>query len=131
MKQLMMYLTMDKKFPELDLPQGYSLSKYKGDEDVQPWINCCLNGRLFDETNCEKGFQNAIGNHPYVVPKNDVFFLDHYGEHIGTATGYIKMIDNQKVGDLHMVAHRIIRKVIQVISGQRRRILFQRNVRID
>ena len=99
MEQLKMYLLPEIDVPSLTLPEGYSFSHYKTEEDQKAWCECCTNGALIDESIGTEAFKRAILDNPIDIYE-DVLFLAHGGEHIATATCYI---NNDGVGDLHMV----------------------------
>lgn len=104
MAQLKMYRFPDTPYKDFPLPEGYSVSNYKGEEDKMPWVECCRNGLCGDDEGAE-AFDNAIfGRAPDLNPYEDVFFLDYNGEHIGTVTAYVHKDENE--GDMHMVAIR-------------------------
>ncbi|MCR5150460.1 MAG: GNAT family N-acetyltransferase, partial [Clostridiales bacterium] len=103
MAQLKMYWFPGTPIPELNLPDGYSVSNYKDESDIDPWVKCCANG-LVDEENGRETFKSTILDMNYLDPCRDVFFLDYYGEHIGTVTAF-KRLDTGE-GDMHMVAIR-------------------------
>lgn len=104
MEQLKMYW-IRKPVKELTLPEGYSFSNYRKDneEDKLAWVECCKNGLVGDDATAES-FDKAILERPGMNAEEDVFFLDHNGEHIATITAYI---DSEKnAGDVHMVGIR-------------------------
>lgn len=106
MEQLKMYLLRDSVLPELNLPNEYTISRYSGETDAEGWIACCSDGNLIDNEHGAECFDNAILHHKYVIPTEDVFFIDYEGKHVGTATGYVKNISGKRVGDIHMVGVR-------------------------
>lgn len=103
MEQLKMYRLSGNAPSEVELPEGYGLSRYRGPEDKMPWIYCCRNQLVSDDAG-EAVFDQCILNHADVDPFNDVFFLDHGSEHIGTATAILHPEGNW--GELHMVGIR-------------------------
>ncbi len=104
MAQLKMYRLPDAKLPKLTLPEGYSISRFSSDADIPGWIACCMDGSLIDEANGEQSFEDTIRKMPGIVPERDVFFLDHNGQHVATATTFIRTEDG--AGCLHMVGMR-------------------------
>ena len=100
MAQLKMYWINDKKVELLPLPEGYSFSKYKGEEDKMAWVECCKNGLVGDDAT-EAQFDDSILGIEACDPYDDVFFLDYEGEHIGTITA-INHTD-LNMGNMHMV----------------------------
>ena len=78
------------------LPEGFSVSRYRGEQDIPGWVACC-GDCLSDD------FSHQIFDNPHVVPERDVLFLDENGKHIGTATAYL---ESEHRARLHMVALR-------------------------
>ncbi len=103
MAQLKMYWFPDTPIFEGSLPEGYSFSKYKTEADKLAWVACCKQGLAADDAT-EKAFDDSILGWKDIDPFNDVFFLDHNGEHVGTITAF-KFLD-RNAGDVHMVAVR-------------------------
>lgn len=101
MAQLKMYWFPGTPIKNDPLPEGYSISNYKCEEDKMAWVECCKNGLVDDDAGTE-AFDNAILNRP-LDPCEDCFFLDYNGEHIGTVTAYV---ENDNTGDMHMVGIR-------------------------
>ncbi len=99
MEQLKMYWLKGTPTQELTLPDGYSFSFYKCEDDKNAWVECCKNGLIGDNEGTE-AFDSAILNHDGVTPENDVIFLDYKGEHIATATA---VFHPDKKCELHMV----------------------------
>ena len=81
MNYLRMYRMPGTPLDEDPLPEGYSISHYQGEADIPGWINCC-------KDSLDDNFQKEIIGNPDVVPERDVLFLDHEGQHVGTATIY-------------------------------------------
>ncbi|MBQ6265009.1 MAG: GNAT family N-acetyltransferase [Clostridia bacterium] len=102
MAQLKMYRLAGMPFKEYELPEGYSISKYKTEKDKLDWVECCKNGLVADDAD-EKAFDEAITNNQDINIFNDVFFLDYNGEHIGTVTAFV---NEKNIGDMHMVGIR-------------------------
>ena len=101
MAQLKMYWINDGKEVELlQLPEGYSFSKYSGEQDKMAWVECCKNGLVGDDAT-EAQFDDSILGIDVCDPYDDVFFLDYNGEHIGTITA-INHTD-RNMGNMHMV----------------------------
>lgn len=88
---------------ECSLPDGYSLSAYKGKQDVMPWVQCCKDGLLDDDAD-ERDFISRIKKHRDIRMKTDVLFLDCNGGHIGTVTAVHHKKKN--IGEVHMVGIR-------------------------
>ncbi|MBR4428596.1 MAG: GNAT family N-acetyltransferase, partial [Clostridia bacterium] len=102
MAQLKMYWFPDGPIDDAPLPEGYSFSHYKTEADKLAWAECCHNGLIGDEAGAE-AFDDSIASWEEIDLDNDVFFLDHNGEHVGTITAFVRK-DN--IGDVHMVAIR-------------------------
>ncbi len=82
-EHLVMYRFKGEPLPHFDWPEGLSVSRYRGEEDIPAWVEC-VKPRL------KADFQARIyGDHPGSVhPTEDIFFLDRDGRHIGTGTAY-------------------------------------------
>ncbi|HZK22328.1 MAG TPA: GNAT family N-acetyltransferase [Oscillospiraceae bacterium] len=100
MAQLKMYWLSSCRIAKEKPPVGYSLSLYKNERDIMPWVECCKNGLLSDDAN-EKDFISRIKNHRGINLETDVIFLDFNGEHIGTVTAVFHKEEN--IGEVHMV----------------------------
>ncbi len=103
MKQLKMCRIMSGSVDRYDLPDGYSICRYSGEEDKAAWVECCRGGRLIDESIGVKAFDASITAIAEIDPYSDVFFLKYRGEIIGTATAFVRA---DGAGDLHMVGIR-------------------------
>ena len=98
-KQLMMLL-----FPEykpLELPEGCTVTKFQGPEDIPAWLALCQNGLATAEDGKEF-FDACITKFPEIDPCNDIFFLEYNGEKVGTITAVDKWF--QGFGRFHMVS---------------------------
>ena len=84
-----------------DLPDGYSIGRYSGEEDKAAWVECCRDGRLINENEGVKAFDGSITAIEEIDPYSDVFFLKYNGETVGTATAFVRA---DGAGDLHMVS---------------------------
>ena len=102
MAQLKMYWFPDTPINDPPLPEGYSISNYKTEADKLAWVECCKNGLVGDDAD-EKAFDDSITSWKEIDLYNDVFYLDHEGEHVGTITAFVRK-DN--IGDVHMVGLR-------------------------
>ena len=102
MAQLKMYRLAGTPIEDVPLPEGYSISNYKTEEDKLAWVECCKNGLVSDDATAQD-FDDAMKERGIDLYK-DVFFLDYNGEHIGTVTAYVRPEDNS--GDMHMVGIR-------------------------
>ena len=103
MAQLKMYWFPGTPIDDPPLPEGYSISNYKGEEDKAAWVEICKNGLVGDDAT-DAAFDDAITSWDDIDPYKDVFFLDYKGEHIGTVTAF-KFLD-RNAGDMHMVGIR-------------------------
>ena len=103
MAQLKMYCLPGTPINEVPLPEGYSVSRYQTEADKLAWCECCKNGLVGDDAD-EATFDDRITNDPNINIYEDVFFLDHNGEHIGTVTAFYNAEKN--FGDMHMVGIR-------------------------
>ena len=103
MKQLKMCRIMFGPVDRYDLPDGYSICRYSGEEDKTAWVECCRGGRLIDESKGVKAFDDSITCITEIDPYKDVFFLRRDGVIIGTATAFVR---SDGAGDLHMVGIR-------------------------
>lgn len=101
--QLKMYWFPDTPIPELTLPEGYSFSHFDPAKDIHTWHECIMNG-LCDGITDEQAYQNEIINFHDVVPEEDIWFLEHDGERIGTVTAFV--YKDTGIGDMHMVGIR-------------------------
>ena len=103
MAQLKMYWFPGTPIDDEPLPEGYSFSTYKGDEDKSAWVEICKNGLVADDAD-DSAFDDSILSWDDIDPYKDVFFLDYNGEHIGTVTAF--KFNDRNVGDMHMVGIR-------------------------
>ena len=87
----------------LELPDGYTMENYAGEEDKQAWCECCRDGMLIDEMQGIQAFDDSMSDGIEVDLYNDVFFLKFKGEAIGTITAFVRDDGN---GELHMVSIR-------------------------
>ena len=103
LSQLKMYWFADGELPELTLPEGYGFSHFSEktrDRDIRDWNECIRTWTESDETD-EERFKREIYDFRDIVPERDVWFLDHGGEHIGTATSFVHK--STGAGDMHWV----------------------------
>ena len=104
MAQLKMYWLKGTPIADLTLPEGYSLVNYKECiEDKIAWVECCKNGLVGDDC-APEFFDDCVADVDDCVPEEDVFFLDHNGEHIGTIAAIYH--PDEKEGQVHMVGIR-------------------------
>lgn len=104
--QLMM-LHFPAERPQLELPEGYAVTKYNGtEEDIEGWLNVCRNGLLSAEAGREV-FEGAILNRSDVDPLKDVIFIEHNGKKVATTTAITNFVEPgfaPNYGWVHMVA---------------------------
>ena len=99
MKQLKMYRQPELAPGEMNLPEGYSFSRFRGEEDKLAWVACCKNGLIADDADVAV-YDKVMGGNPHIHHEEDVLFLDYMGAHVGTVTAYV----NEKgIGYLHMI----------------------------
>lgn len=103
MNHLIMFRNSTEPLTSPPLPEGYSFSFFKGEEDILPWLECCKNGLISDDAGLNT-FNYRITEHDCTVAEKDIFFLDYKNEHIGTATAIFH--PDTKFGELHMVSIR-------------------------
>lgn len=101
MAQLKMYWLKGTPIREMHLPEGFSISRYSCDEDMQEWIACCKDGLIAEGVKGEDRFANTILKHKDLNLYEDVLFLDCGGEHVATAAAIYHPEKN--CGELHMV----------------------------
>ncbi len=104
MAQLKMYYLPSTPLRWAPLPEGYSYSHYDPETDLHKWCDCLRNGGLIGDRTDEEMFRDEIVNFKVIDPANDILFLDHNGEHIGTATAFVYPDTN--MGDMHQVGIR-------------------------
>ena len=102
MQQLKMYRPGLLQMRAPVFPEGYTFSHYQMESDRMAWCACCRNGLIADDAD-ESAYEEAIAGNPDIDQTQDVFFLDHHGEHIGTVTAYLQQ---NQIGVIHMVALR-------------------------
>ena len=69
---------------EMDLPEGYTMENYAGEQDKAAWCECCRKGMLIDENAGTTAFDASMTDGIVVDLYKDVFFLKHHGEIVGT-----------------------------------------------
>lgn len=100
MQQLMMYRPAGAPRFCPEWPEGFSVSRYRGPEDIPSWLECCKNGLIPDDAGTDVFFE-AILDCPDVRMDEDVLFLDHDGRHVGTVTAVLH--PDGSWGEMHMV----------------------------
>ena len=131
MAQLKMYYLPSTPLKWEPLPEGYSYSRYNPETDLHKWCDCLRNGNLIGDRTDEQMFFDEIVNFRVIRPDEDILFLDHKGEHIGTATAFVYPDIN--MGDMHQVGIRedyrgkgLAKYLSQIVI----RTLLERNVRL-
>ena len=74
-KQLEMCWIVNDDPIELDLPDGYTMENYAGEQDKQAWCECCRDGMLIDENAGTQAFDDSMSDDIVVDLYKDVFFL--------------------------------------------------------
>lgn len=99
-KKKQLQLVFFPKHRPLDLPEGYIVTRYHGEEDIRSWIELCKNG-LAPEDAGKDFFDACITKFPCIDPYNDIFFLETQGEKVATITAVDNWDGN---GRIHMVS---------------------------
>ncbi len=86
----------------IPLPEGYSVVKFKGEEDIKDWVEICSQG-LIDPLTAYERFQNELINIDGPDPYRDTYFLEKDGEKIATYT-VVPDMWSTGMGYIHMVA---------------------------
>ncbi len=86
----------------LELPEGFTLTKFVGDEDIPAWLEICGDG-LVDVNADIDHFDTTIVKAEGVDPCRDTYFIEKDGKKIATFTAVPDM-NNTGMGNLHMVA---------------------------
>lgn len=100
MKQLKMCWIVPEEPVNVNLPDGYTIETYRGEEDKAAWCDCCRDGRLIDETKGTAVFDQKIFAFKEIDAFRDVLFLMHQGRAVGTVTAFVREDGD---GDVHMV----------------------------
>lgn len=88
----------------LTLPDGFTLTKFKGEEDIADWLDICFDG-LIDKSEGEIAFQNRIVNENGPDPYRDIYFIEKDSKKVATFT-IVPDMWNSGMGYIHMVACR-------------------------
>ena len=99
----MYYIPHRNEFTPAKLPDGYSVSRFTGETDIQPWIECCKNGLIADDAD-KSVFEVKIVQHKDTIAEHDLYFLDFKNEHIGTVT--VIFHTDSKTCEIHMLSIR-------------------------
>ena len=84
------------------LPEGFIVTKYKGDEDIPAWCEICSDG-LIDPATAEQRFVNELINIDGPNPLRDTYFIEKDGKKIATYT-VVPNMWSTGMGYIHMVA---------------------------
>lgn len=99
--QLKMYWFTENDLPEMTLPEGYSFSHYKDENDIHDWYASICTDVIGDKE-AELGmYKREIIDFVDITPTEDMWFLDYKGKHIGTATSFVHK--SAGTGDMHWV----------------------------
>ena len=93
-------LVMFPKHRPLELPEGITITRYRGEEDIDAWVALCKNG-LAPEDAGREYFDECITSFPCIDLYNDIFFLEYQGEKVATITA---VDDWNGYGRIHMVS---------------------------
>ncbi len=86
----------------LELPEGFTVTKFSGDEDIATWVEICADGLIDPATGVER-FHNEITNADGPDALRDTYFIERNGEKIATFT-VVPNMWSTGMGNLHMVA---------------------------
>jgi len=84
------------------LPEGFIVTKYKGDEDIPAWCEICSDG-LIDPATAEERFYNELTKLDGPDPMRDTYFIEKDGKKIATYT-VVPNMWSTGMGYIHMVA---------------------------
>ena len=101
MEQLEMCWKVTNDLTPIELPPGYTIEPYKGEEDKMAWCACCRDGMLIDDEHAgAEEFDASMSDGIVVNLYTDVLFLKYHGEAVGTVTAFVR---DDGEGELHMV----------------------------
>lgn len=86
----------------LSLPEGFSVTKFGGEEDIASWVEICSDGLIDPLTGFER-FQNELIDIDGPDPYRDTYFIEKDGEKIATYT-VVPDMWSTGMGYIHMVA---------------------------
>lgn len=93
--------------PHYDLPEGYSFRFYRGDEDIDVWIDIEKSAKEFiSHSEGVRNFEAYFGKYKELLYNRMLFVVAPNGEAVATATAYFEPWDEKSVGWLHWVAVR-------------------------
>ena len=101
MEQLEMCWKVTDDLSPIELPEGYTIEPYKGEEDKKAWCACCRDGMLIDDNAGPIEFDYSMTDDIVVDYYSDVLFLKYHGEAVGTVTAFVR---DDGEGELHMVS---------------------------
>ena len=84
------------------LPEGFTETKYKGEEDLPAWCEICSDG-LVDPATAEERFYNELTKLDGPNPLRDTYFIEKDGKKIATYT-VVPNMWSTGMGYIHMVA---------------------------
>ena len=84
------------------LPEGFTVTKYKGEEDIPAWCEICSDG-LADPATAEERFYNELTKLDGPNPLRDTYFIEKDGKKIATYT-VVPNMWSTGMGYIHMVA---------------------------
>ena len=84
------------------LPEGFTVTKYKGEEDIPAWCEICSDG-LVDPATAEERFYNELTKLDGPNPLRDTYFIEKDGKKIATYT-VVPNMWSTGMGYIHMVA---------------------------
>ncbi len=86
----------------LTLPDGYSVVKWKNDEDIHAWVEICSDGLIDPATGYER-FHSEITNADGPEALRDTYFIEKDGKKVATFT-VVPNMWSTGMGNIHMVA---------------------------
>ena len=101
MSCLKMYC-LEPKVKGLTLPEGFTLTRYQSEADIEPWLDICRNGLIGENATSETFYRELV----YIDgadPRRDTYFVEHEGEKVATIT-IVPNMWSSGMGYIHMVA---------------------------
>ncbi|MBE6791697.1 MAG: GNAT family N-acetyltransferase [Ruminococcaceae bacterium] len=86
----------------LSLPEGFSVTRFGGEEDIAHWVKICSDGLIDPETGFER-FRSELIDIDGPDPYRDTYFIEKDGEKIATYT-VVPDMWSTGMGYIHMVA---------------------------
>ena len=84
------------------LPEGFTVTKYKGEEDIDAWVEICSDGLVSRDT-ARQRFIHELTEIDGPDPYRDTYFIEKDGEKIATYT-VVPNMWSTGMGYIHMVA---------------------------